>query len=46
HNISHGVFRYDGSDHGFFCDHRGSYNPIAAADAWQQVQQLFANTLG
>jgi carboxymethylenebutenolidase len=46
HNISHRVFRYDGSDHGFFCDRRGSYNPIAAADAWQQVQQLFADTLG
>lgn len=46
HNISHRVFRYDGSDHGFFCDRRGSYNPIAAADAWQQVKQLFADTLG
>jgi carboxymethylenebutenolidase len=46
HNISHRVFRYDGSDHGFFCDRRASYNPKAAADAWQQVQQLFAEILG
>ncbi|MCM0591979.1 MAG: dienelactone hydrolase family protein [Gloeotrichia echinulata IR180] len=41
YKISHRVFRYDGADHGFFCDHRGSYNPIAAADAWEQVKQLF-----
>lgn len=40
--VTHRVFRYDGADHGFFCDHRNSYNPIAAADAWEQVQQLFA----
>lgn len=45
HKISHRVFRYDGSDHGFFCDHRGSYNPKAAADAWEQVQQLFSQLL-
>ncbi len=41
YKVSHRVFRYDGSDHGFFCDHRTSYNPIAAADAWEQVKQLF-----
>lgn len=43
HNIAHDVFRYDGADHGFFCDRRASYNPIAAADAWEQVKQLFAS---
>jgi carboxymethylenebutenolidase len=42
YNISHRLFRYDGSDHGFFCDRRASYNPKAAADAWAQVQQLFS----
>ena len=42
YNISHRLFRYDGSDHGFFCDRRASYNPKAAADAWVQVQQLFS----
>jgi carboxymethylenebutenolidase len=41
YKIPHRVFRYDGADHGFFCDHRGSYNPKAAADAWEQVKQLF-----
>ncbi|WP_016951405.1 dienelactone hydrolase family protein [Anabaena sp. PCC 7108] len=45
YNISHRVFRYDGSDHGFFCDRRASYNPKAAFDAWEQVQQLFASVL-
>ncbi|WP_138498047.1 dienelactone hydrolase family protein [Nostoc sp. PA-18-2419] len=42
YKIPHRLFRYDGADHGFFCDHRGSYNPKAAADAWEQVQQLFS----
>jgi carboxymethylenebutenolidase len=41
YNIPHRVFRYDGADHGFFCDHRASYNPQAAADAWEQVKELF-----
>ncbi|BAB73034.1 dienelactone hydrolase family protein [Anabaena sp. FACHB-709] len=45
YNISHRVFRYDGADHGFFCDRRASYNPQAAADAWEQVQQLFKTVL-
>lgn len=43
--ISHRVFRYDGTDHGFFCDRRASYNPTAAADAWNQVLKLFGETL-
>ncbi|MDJ0735252.1 MAG: dienelactone hydrolase family protein [Nostocaceae cyanobacterium] len=42
YKIPHRLFRYDGADHGFFCDHRASYNPVAAADAWEQVKQLFA----
>lgn len=46
YKISHRVFRYDGSDHGFFCNHRASYNPQAAADAWEQVKQLFGRVLG
>lgn len=41
YKIPHRVFRYDGADHGFFCDQRASYNPLAAADAWEQVKQLF-----
>ncbi|WP_392531941.1 dienelactone hydrolase family protein [Nostoc sp. C117] len=42
YKIPHRVFRYDGADHGFFCDHRASYNPKATADAWVQVQELFS----
>jgi carboxymethylenebutenolidase len=45
YNISHRVFRYDGADHGFFCDRRASYHPAAAADAWEQVKQLFGTVL-
>ncbi|MBE9034593.1 dienelactone hydrolase family protein [aff. Roholtiella sp. LEGE 12411] len=45
YKIPHRVFRYDGADHGFFCDHRGSYNPKAAADAWEQVKQLFGQLI-
>lgn len=44
---SHRVFRYDKADHGFFCDRRASYDPqaAAAADAWEQVKQLFNSKL-
>jgi len=43
--VSHRVFRYDGTGHGFFCDRRASYNPTAAADAWNMVLELFRETL-
>jgi len=26
-----------------FCDHRASYNPEAAADAWEHVKHLFGS---
>ncbi|NEU72117.1 dienelactone hydrolase family protein [Hassallia byssoidea VB512170] len=45
YKIEHRVFRYDGADHGFFCNHRASYNPSSAADAWEQVKQLFDSQL-
>ena len=45
HRISNRIFRYDGADHGFCCDHRSSYNHSAATDAWNQVQQLFQQKL-
>lgn len=41
----HRLFRYDYADHGFFCDQRASYNQDAAADAWEQVKQLFGSQL-
>lgn len=41
YKVPHRVFRYRDANHGFFCDRRASYNPQAAADAWEQVKQLF-----
>ncbi len=35
------VFRYEGAEHGFFCDQRASYNKVAADDAWEKVLSLF-----
>ncbi|HET9030170.1 MAG TPA: dienelactone hydrolase family protein [Candidatus Aquilonibacter sp.] len=29
------------ADHGFFCDQRASYNPIAARQAWALVKEFF-----
>jgi len=45
HNIPHQVFRYPAAGHGFFCNHRASYNPEAAADAWLKVKELFQKQL-
>lgn len=44
-NIPHRIFRYDGADHGFFCDQRASYQPSAAQDAWERVKGLFQEIL-
>ncbi|MGA7933921.1 MAG: dienelactone hydrolase family protein [Kovacikia sp.] len=44
HHIRHRIFRYP-TGHGFFCNHRSSYNAEAAADAWEQVKALFQTTL-
>ncbi len=43
--VPHRIFCYDGAEHGFFCDARASYNELAAADAWQQVKELFQQHL-
>lgn len=45
HHIPHRVFRYANADHGFFCDHRPSYNSTAAADAWLQVVEFLGQVL-
>ncbi len=44
YHIDHRVFRYP-AGHGFFCDQRSDYNPIAAADAWEQVKTLFSRVM-
>ncbi len=43
--IRHEVVVYPGAEHGFFCDHRASYNKAAADDAWPKVKKLFAEEL-
>ena len=45
HNIKHQVFQYDNAGHGFCCDRRPSYEPRAAADAWEKVTDLFRRVL-
>ncbi|MFB8790663.1 MAG: dienelactone hydrolase family protein [Potamolinea sp.] len=45
HQVLHRIFRYKGADHGFFCDQRATYNEAAAADAWENVLQLFRQEL-
>jgi carboxymethylenebutenolidase len=45
HHVRHEVVVYEDCTHGFFCDQRGSYNPKAAADAWERVKKLFAEEL-
>lgn len=44
HQISHRIFRYN-AEHGFFCDHRGSYDANAAAQSWEEVKHLFQQEL-
>ena len=46
YEVRHEVVVYDDATHGFFCDQRGSYNPQAAADAWERVKRFFAEELG
>ncbi|PZD71659.1 Carboxymethylenebutenolidase [Acaryochloris thomasi RCC1774] len=41
--VEHRITQYP-ARHGFFCDQRDSYQPTAAADAWQQFQELLAGT--
>jgi len=37
---------YAGSDHGFFCNDRGSYDAKSAADAWSELKAFFKKHLG
>lgn len=41
----HEVVVYDGADHGFFCDQRGTYHKESAIDAWARVKSLFGSAL-
>jgi carboxymethylenebutenolidase len=35
------IVRYGASEHGFFCEERPSYDPIASADAWSRTMDWF-----
>ena len=37
---------YPGADHGFFCNERSSYDPAAAAAAWERLKKFLATHLG
>lgn len=37
-NVTHEQVIFGQADHGFFCDQRSSYNPIAARQAWVLLQ--------
>lgn len=43
--VSHQIFRYPGTDHGFFCDQRASYQSEAATAAWAEVLSLYQRCL-
>lgn len=43
--VEHRIYRYPDATHGFFCDHRASYNAAAAQEAWTQVTHLFQEKL-
>jgi len=35
------IVRYGASEHGFFCEERPSFDPIASADAWSRTMDWF-----
>ncbi|HBU82534.1 MULTISPECIES: dienelactone hydrolase family protein [Paenibacillus] len=44
-DIEHAIYYYPEADHGFFCNERQSYHPIAAQDAWHRTLTWFAEKL-
>ena len=39
------IKRYADADHGFFCNHRASYNEASAKDAWAELKTFLASKL-
>ncbi|MBM3671998.1 MAG: dienelactone hydrolase family protein [Actinobacteria bacterium] len=39
------IVRYEGAEHGFYCDARASYHPEAAKDAWGRALEWFGSHL-
>ncbi|MFS0860572.1 dienelactone hydrolase family protein [Paenibacillus taichungensis] len=44
-NNDHTIFYYPEADHGFFCNERQSYHPVAAQDAWHRTLIWFDEKL-
>jgi carboxymethylenebutenolidase len=44
--VAHEIVTYPGVAHGFLCDRRDSYDPVAAADAWARIDALLERELG
>ncbi|OPH47818.1 hypothetical protein BC351_39530 [Paenibacillus ferrarius] len=36
-DVEHAIYYYPEADHGFFCNERKSYHPLAAQDAWHRT---------
>jgi carboxymethylenebutenolidase len=43
--VRHEMLEFAGAPHGFLCDRRDSFDPEAARDAWQRIDELFAAEL-
>lgn len=43
--VRHKIVEYPGGAHGFLSDRRATYNPTAAHDAWQRLQDLLTTEL-
>jgi carboxymethylenebutenolidase len=44
-NVRHELVVYPEAKHGFFCEDRDTYDPAAAADAWQRTIALLSSEL-
>ncbi|MBV8637797.1 MAG: dienelactone hydrolase family protein [Candidatus Eremiobacteraeota bacterium] len=42
-NATHEQVVFSQADHGFFCDQRASYNPIASRQAWAMLKEFLAS---
>ena len=43
--VDHEMIVYPGVSHGFFCDERDGYDPVAHDDAWARTRSLFETAL-
>jgi carboxymethylenebutenolidase len=41
--VTHEQVLFNQADHGFFCDQRASYNPIAARQSWAMLKEFLAS---